>query len=116
MMFGGNFDVRNFASCDGRLLAISSHSALFSLLGTIYGGDGRTTFALPDLRGRFPMNYGSGPGLSQRRIGEKGGQESVSGAVARDQQGSSSRSHNTMPPFLAINFQIALQGVFPSRS
>ena len=75
MMFGGNFAPRGWALCEGQLLAISSHSALFSILGTIYGGDGRTTFALPDLRGRAPIQAGSGPGLSSRNLGAKGGTE-----------------------------------------
>ena len=68
---------RSWAFCDGQLLAVSQNDALFSLLGTIYGGDGRTTFGLPDLRGRIPIHAGSGPGLSTRRLGEKGGAESV---------------------------------------
>ena len=63
MMFGGNFAPRNWAICNGQLLAISTNTALFSLIGTIYGGDGRTTFALPDLRGRVPIGFGTGPGL-----------------------------------------------------
>jgi microcystin-dependent protein len=75
IMFGGNFAPRGWAFCDGQLLAISSNTALFSLLGTTYGGDGRTTFALPDLRGRVSMHPGNGPGLSSRRLGEKGGTE-----------------------------------------
>ncbi|MCP5108608.1 MAG: phage tail protein [bacterium] len=75
-MFGGNFAPRGWAYCDGQLLAISSNSALFSILGTTFGGDGRTTFALPDLRGRVPIHPGSGPGLSSRRLGEKNGTES----------------------------------------
>lgn len=74
-MFGGNFAPRNWAFCDGQLLSISQNTALFSLLGTTYGGDGRTTFALPDLRGRVPMHAGHGPGLTPRIIGEKGGGE-----------------------------------------
>ncbi|WP_430974469.1 tail fiber protein, partial [Sunxiuqinia rutila] len=74
-MFGGNFAPRNWAFCDGQLLAISSHTALFSLLGTTYGGDGRTTFALPDLRGRTPVHAGNGPGLSPRALGSKFGSE-----------------------------------------
>lgn len=77
MMVGFNFAPRNWALCDGQLLPISSNTALFSLLGTAYGGDGRTTFALPDLRSRFPMHQGLGPGLSNRRLGQKGGQEAV---------------------------------------
>ena len=76
-MFGGNFAPRGWALCDGQLLAISSNSALFSILGTTYGGDGRTTFGLPDLRGRIPMHPGNGPGLNNRNLGEKGGIERV---------------------------------------
>ena len=74
-MFAGNFVPRGWAFCDGQLLAVSSNDALFSLLGTIYGGDGRTTFGLPDLRGRIPIHQGSGPGLSPRRLGSKSGGE-----------------------------------------
>lgn len=76
-MFAGNFAPRGWAFCDGQLLAVSQNDALFSLLGTIYGGDGRTTFGLPDLRGRIPIHAGSGPGLSPRRLGAKGGAENV---------------------------------------
>lgn len=72
-MFGGNFAPRGWALCDGQLLAIAQNTALFSLLGTTYGGDGRTTFALPDLRGRVAIHPGSGPGLSPIRLGESGG-------------------------------------------
>ena len=74
-MFGGNFAPRNWAFCSGQLLAISSNQSLFSILGTTYGGDGRTTFALPDLRGRTAIQQGRGPGLSDRRLGHKGGSE-----------------------------------------
>ncbi|MCH9649023.1 MAG: tail fiber protein [Deltaproteobacteria bacterium] len=76
-MFGGNFAPRGWAFCDGQLLAVSQNDALFSLLGTIYGGDGRTTFGLPDMRGRVPLHAGSGPGLSPRRLGAKAGAENV---------------------------------------
>lgn len=76
-MFAGNFAPRGWAFCDGQLLQVSQNDALFSLFGTIYGGDGRTTFGLPDLRGRVPVHQGQGPGLSNRRIGEKAGEESV---------------------------------------
>jgi microcystin-dependent protein len=76
-MFAGNFAPRGWAFCDGQLLAVSQNDALFSLLGTIYGGDGRTTFGLPDMRGRIPIHAGHGPGLSERRLGAKGGAESV---------------------------------------
>ena len=78
MLFAGNFPPRGWATCDGQLLSISSYSALFSILGTTYGGDGRSTFGLPDLRGRLPMHWGNGPGLSSRTIGRKEGAESHS--------------------------------------
>lgn len=74
-MFGGNFAPRGWALCDGQLLAVADNDALFSLLGTIYGGDGRTTFGLPDLRGRVPVGSGQGPGLSARALGSKFGAE-----------------------------------------
>lgn len=74
-MFAGNFAPRGWAFCDGQLIAVSQNDALFSLLGTIYGGDGRTTFALPDLRGRLPIHAGHGPGLSARGLGSKSGTE-----------------------------------------
>ena len=74
-MFAGNFAPRGWAFCDGQLLAVSQNDALFSLLGTIYGGDGRTTFGLPDMRGRVAIHAGSGPGLSPRRLGAKAGSE-----------------------------------------
>ena len=81
-MFGGNFAPRGYAKCDGQLLSISQNSALFALLGTIYGGDGRTTFGLPELRGRLPIDDGSGPGLTPRAIGARGGAESNSISTA----------------------------------
>jgi microcystin-dependent protein len=74
-MFSGNFAPRGWAFCDGQLLAVSQNDALFSLLGTTYGGDGRTTFGLPDLRGRIPLHQGTGPGLSHRSLGTKSGAE-----------------------------------------
>lgn len=75
--FGFNFAPRGWSTCDGQLLPISSYSALFSLLGTIYGGDGRTTFALPDLRGRSIVHQGHGAGLSSITIGQRSGAEQV---------------------------------------
>ena len=75
IMFGGNFAPRGWAFCDGQLLAISQNTALFSILGTTYGGDGRTTFGLPGLRGRVAMHPGSGPGLTSKSLGQKGGTE-----------------------------------------
>lgn len=80
-MFAGSFAPRGWAFCDGQLLAVSQNDALFSLLGTIYGGDGRTTFGLPDCRGRIPIHAGHGPGLSERRLGAKGGAEKVTVTV-----------------------------------
>lgn len=74
-MFAGNFAPRGWAFCDGQLLAVSQNDALFSLYGTIYGGDGRTTFGLPDMRGRIPIHAGQGPGLSPRAIGSRAGAE-----------------------------------------
>lgn len=76
-MFAGSFAPRGWALCDGQLMAVSQNDALFSLFGTIYGGDGRTTFGLPDLRGRIPVHAGTAPGLSNRRLGEKQGTENV---------------------------------------
>jgi len=172
IMFGGNFAPRGWAFCDGQLLAISSNQALFSLIGTTYGGDGRTTFALPDLRGRVPMHAGHGPGLSDRRLGAKGGTEtnilnttqlpnhthSLAGVTVRvpvsaedanqdEAEGKylangtfyhnnpdatygagplpltgnmapvgGNQAVNNMQPFQAVNYIIALQGIFPSRS
>ena len=164
IMFGGNFAPRGWALCDGQLLSISSNTALFSILGTTYGGDGRTTFGLPDLRGRFPMHQGNGPGLPTYRLGEKSGQEKIqapqhshefaveavnnqpgdetspAGAVFPVSGGEAYYSGtpnatmrssttgasggSTWPadgisvrnPFLAVNFIIALQGLFPSRN
>lgn len=168
IMFGGNFAPRGWAFCDGQLLPIAQNTALFSLLGTTYGGDGRTTFALPSLRGRAPMHAGRGPGLSTRRLGEKSGTETVilntnempnhghSAALHGESQAANSANpngrmlagpgtdiyadvnastdlamasqsiveqtvggnqpHTNMQPFLALNFIIAVQGTFPSRS
>ena len=163
-MFAGNFAPRGWAFCDGQLLAVSENDALFSLFGTIYGGDGRTTFGLPDLRGRFPVHQGTGPGLSQRRLGVKAGTETetitlthlpshahtVAGhsgpgqssalagntfatSASGDWQYSNqsqdavldsktiantggSASHTNVPPFLCINFIVALLGIYPSRN
>ncbi len=176
---GFNFAPRGWAFCDGQLLPIAQNTALFSLLGTQYGGDGRTTFALPDLRGRSPVGIHHGPGLSPIEIGEKGGTESVTlnqtqmpshehSAEARIAIPANSTSADTNPapatnsvlgpasnsgrpgalysnetpnttlqpfnspvtvqssgggqpvqtrnPFLGMNFVIAVEGIFPSRS
>ncbi len=77
VLFAGNYAPRNWAFCNGQLLSIAQNTALFSIIGTTYGGDGQTTFALPDLRGRVPLHFGSGPGLTPRSMGESAGYESV---------------------------------------
>jgi microcystin-dependent protein len=75
--FGGNFAPRNWALCQGQIMSIAQNTALFSILGTTYGGNGQTTFALPDLRGRAPVSQGQGPGLSNYVLGEQTGSENV---------------------------------------
>lgn len=76
-LFAGNFAPRNWAFCAGQLMSISQNTALFSILGTTYGGNGQTTFALPDLRGRVPVGTGQGPGLSNKDLGQLAGVETV---------------------------------------
>ncbi len=76
-IFAGNFAPRGWAFCNGQLLPVAQNTALFSLIGTTYGGDGRTTTALPNLQGRAPMHPGRGPGLTSRRLGQRGGVEMV---------------------------------------
>ncbi|MDR2333932.1 MAG: tail fiber protein [Burkholderiaceae bacterium] len=165
-IFAFNFAPRGWALCQGQLLPISQNTPLFSLLGTTYGGDGKSTFALPDLQGNMPMHPGQGSGLSLHNLGEMSGSETVtlltteipshthslhpaktadasvnmatpSSAVsigvaptrsftsqaanlvqmAPTQLGMAGGSlpHNNMPPYLAVNFCIALQGIFPPR-
>jgi microcystin-dependent protein len=167
-----NFAPAGWALCNGSLLAISQNDALFALIGTTYGGDGQTTFALPDLRGRMALHSGQGPGLPSYIQGQPGGtpsttlsgnnipphnhpiqassadgtQSNPSGAfpananvvpergadpVGVDAYATSSngtmatgvvgnsgggQAFNNMPPFLAVNYIIALEGIFPSRS
>jgi microcystin-dependent protein len=158
-MFAGNFAPRGWAFCDGQLLPISQYSTLFSILGTTYGGDGRTTFALPDLRGRVAVHPGSGPGLSNYRLGERGGSETVTLTAQQLPAGLTSpdaikygdqtekvtfpmRGYSvdnqaslelrgltvgaSLPgggqpisirqPYLAVNYCIALVGIYPSRN
>lgn len=76
-IFAGNFAPRGWAFCDGQLLPIAQNTALFSLIGTTYGGDGRTNMGLPNLQGRAPMHPGRGPGLTARRLGQRVGAETV---------------------------------------
>lgn len=160
-MVGFNFAPVGWALCDGQLLSIAQNTALFSLLGTTYGGDGVRTFALPDLRGRVPVHQGQGPGLSPYNTGQAAGSETVtlttnqmpththqanassSGATQPTPQGNvwaasrtdlynatpnaamstqaigtagGSQPHPNIQPYLCVNFIIALQGVYPSRS
>jgi len=161
---GFNFAPRGWAFCDGQILPINQNQSLYSLLGTTYGGDGRTTFALPDLRGRTPIHVGRSNGGADHREGQKGGEEThtlsaaempqhrhavsasrdnntsvaptgLSYASARERTYATfdasqaialapgilrdvggGQAHNNMQPFLALNFCIALQGLFPSRN
>lgn len=130
ILFAGNFAPRGWAFCDGQILSISQNDALFSILGTIYGGDGRTSFALPDLRGRVPVHPGEGPGLSRVRLGEKFGTESnTTGADTPISVAGPGRTGNTnvssvnastiqehIQPSLGLHYIIALEGLFPPRS
>jgi microcystin-dependent protein len=105
-LFAGNFAPRQWAMCDGTLLPINDYSALFSVLGTIYGGDGRTTFALPDLRSRIPIGAGDGPGLPPYKLGQRMTTvESESGDGDKDIFGG-----------LAMNWIICVEGLYPSRN
>ena len=164
-MFAGTFAPRQWAFCDGQLMPVSGSPTLFSLLGNTYGGDGRTTFGLPDLRGRVPLHYGAGPGLTPRDRGQKIGTETetlslnempnhnhsleansnpgdtrgpVGDILARSPIGApfynpqatspttlSSKTvdnagggaaHANMMPFLAVQFIISLDGLYPSRN
>jgi microcystin-dependent protein len=82
-LFAGNYVPEDFVACDGRLLTLSGNEALFTLIGTTWGGDGRTTFGVPDLRGRVPVGQGHGTGLSSRALAQTGGQEQVTLTVAQ---------------------------------
>jgi len=104
--FAGDFAPRGWALCNGQLLSIAQHDALFALLGTIYGGDGRSTFGLPDMRGRMPVHQGSGPGLERVQIGVRNGGSTV---AAGEGDGHTSAT-------VGLNCIIALQGIFPSRN
>ncbi len=130
-MFAGNFAPRGWAFCDGQILAISQHTALFSLLGTTYGGDGRTTFALPDLRGRVPVHAGTGPGLTPKSLGQKGGSERIAvdkaslpskpskkltNATSVVASSSDAKEVSIMQPYTTVNYIIALNGIYPSRN
>lgn len=115
-MVGFNFAPRNFLNCDGSLLSISSHTALFSLLGTTYGGDGRTTFAIPDLRGRVPVHTGAGPGLTNREIGSRAGSESVELLSNQLPGHSHSLTDGVVPTTNAVGNQTAPDGHRPATA
>jgi microcystin-dependent protein len=124
-MVGFNFAAVGWAFTDGQLMSINQNTALFTLLGTTYGGDGQVNFQLPDLRSRRPMHMGQGVGLSSRLIGQKGGAETItfpaaqvpSSPVAPIQAlASPFQVVESISPFLAISFLIALQGIFPSQN
>ncbi|GAB5553598.1 MAG: hypothetical protein Sapg2KO_31890 [Saprospiraceae bacterium] len=121
-MFAGNFAPRGWAKCDGQLLPIAQNTALFSLLGTTYGGDGRTTFALPDLRGRVAIHPGNGAGLSSYKMGQKGGYESaisttaLRGSLTLGGTSNGGSAISTIQPYQTVHYIIALQGTYPSRS
>ncbi|MCA8928614.1 MAG: tail fiber protein [Alphaproteobacteria bacterium] len=117
MLLGGSWCPRDWAPADGRLLPINNNPALFSLIGNYYGGDGRTNFALPDLRGRTPIGAGQGPGLAPYQLGQKGGAESVT--LSADQKPAQTNGGNQpvhiRDPYLAMTWCIALQGQYPSH-
>lgn len=101
MIFGGSFAPRNWAFCNGQLLSIAQYQALFSILGTTYGGDGRTTFALPDLQGRVAKHTGNGGGLQPVTLGEKAGRETVT--LTTGQLPSHSHDGSSLTAKLACN-------------
>lgn len=109
--FGSNFAPRAWATCSGQLLPIAQNTALFSLLGTIYGGDGRTTFALPDLRGRAPISAGTGPGLSTYREGQRGGVETVTLTVSQIP----SHNHVVYPGYSNTPGQVSPANHYPAN-
>ena len=128
-MFAGDFAPSGWATADGQLLPIASNQALYSILGTAFGGDGRTQFALPDLRGRVSIQPGSGPGLPNWSLGEKTGVEEVvltqsqlpshqhsMGTIGNTGHTGGSQAHTNMQPSLGLNYIIALEGTYPSRN
>src|SRR5438270_2931198 len=99
-MFAGNFNPRGWALCNGQLLSIAQNTALFSILGTTYGGNGQATFGLPDLRGRVPIHPGQGPGLSVYDLGQTSGSENVtlqSSQMPADQHAVTPNCGNSVP-------------------
>lgn len=127
-IFAGNFAPRGWAFCNGQLLPVSQNTALFSLIGTTYGGDGRSTVALPNLQGRAPAHPGNAPGLPSYRLGQVAANNptEVVQSVTPDRNLGNSQTTRTVAakipagdqrhPYLGLNFIIALQGLYPSRS
>lgn len=116
--FAGNFEPNGTLFCDGRLLPISEYETLFQVIGTTYGGDGQSTFALPDLRGRVPVGTGTGPGLANVQLGETLGVEELTLTQANlpAAMGGSGQPIGNHGPSLGISYLIALQGIFPSEN
>jgi len=133
-MFAGNFAPVGWAFCEGQLLPIAQYDALFQILGTTYGGDGVTSFALPDLRGRVALHAADGPGLPPRVLGESGGaatsttvnviglERSYMPGEGADLAGPNAhavaaggKTDDRMPPFLGIKYIIAIEGLFPPQ-
>lgn len=124
-LFGSHLIPPGYAKCDGQLLQFSEHTTLFSLIGTIYGGDGRTTFALPDLRGRTTIHYGQAPGLSEYTLGQEGGYLTQTLTEAQlpphthwsdgKPQSKTTTPVNLMMPYMAVCYAIIDQGLFPAR-
>jgi microcystin-dependent protein len=116
-LFAGNIAPAGWRFADGSLLTISSNTALFSLLGTTFGGDGRTNFALPDLRGRTPIGTGTGPGLTTRDLGERLGTETttLNNGNIPAVMGGLGLPYDNMQPSLGINFMMSPTGIFPAR-
>ena len=110
-VFAGNFAPRGYMFAHGQLLAISKNSALFSLIGTTYGGDGRTTFALPDTRGRVLIGAGDGPFLPAYSLGEKGTDGNATDKPAKD-----GKEYLSRMSYVAVNWIIAVKGIYPSRN
>jgi microcystin-dependent protein len=117
-MFAGNFTPQGSIGANGQILSISQNTALFSIYGTTYGGDGKSTFALPDLDGRSAVGFGQGPGLSLRDLGEQFGSGSIN-IVQSNLPATSGGSHqplDTTHPSLALTYMIQVEGIFPSQN
>lgn len=119
-IFAGTFAPRGWAFCNGQFLPIAQNSALFSLLGTTYGGDGRTSFGLPDLRGRVTIHAGLGPGLTNYRLGQRGGSEkntlSVTNLPAHNHTASLGSASVNMPAYSSEGDSTSPQENYPAKS